>query len=108
MTEGRFCLKTFDHVKAVAKMNAKIAKQYGLKDMKPFYPAKRQPVLPQLVPLGHDGALSPLLLMKAGADLYTVTISVEPHTGQGMRLSVFSAIVALTLDSLSQLLHRKS
>jgi len=72
------------------------------------HPAKRQPELPQELPLGHEGALSPLLFIYAGADLYTVSMSVELQCGQGMRLSVFSAMVAFTFDSLSQFKQRRS
>ena len=61
-----------------------------------------------MLPLGHEGASLPLLFMYAGADLNTVSIFVEPHSGHGMRLSAFSAIVAFTFDSLLQLLQSKS
>jgi len=74
-----------------------------------LYPAKRQPEEPQAAVLfGHEGVVSPLFFMYAGADLYTVFISREPHSGHGMRFSVLSAIVAMMLDSLLQLSQRKS
>ena len=73
-----------------------------------LYPANLQPVLPQFELLGHAWTLSPLFFMYAGADLYKVSISVEPHSGHGMRFSVFSAIVALISDSLLHLVQRKS
>jgi len=65
--------------------------------------ANRHPALPQLLLLGQAGILSPLFLMYAGADLYMVSISVEPQSGHGILRSVFSAIDALILYSLSQL-----
>ena len=65
-------------------------------------------MLLQFERLGHVCMVSPLFLMKAGADLYTVAISVEPHSGHRMWFSVFSAIVALIFDSFSQLLHFRS
>jgi hypothetical protein len=49
--------------------------------------------------LGHAGAL--LLLMTQGAALYTVSKSSDPHSGQGIRLSVLSDIDADILNSLS-------
>jgi len=73
-----------------------------------YYPAKRHPELPQELLLGHAELLSLLLFMYAGAEIYSVSIFVEPHCGHGMRFSSFSAIVALIFDVASQSIQRKS
>jgi len=73
-----------------------------------FYPANLHPELPQELLLGQAGKRSPVFFMYAGADRYTVSMFLEPHSGHGMLRSVFSAIVALILDVVLQSLHFKS
>jgi hypothetical protein len=46
--------------------------------------------------------------MYAGEPLNTVTSSSEPQSGQGMRFSVFSAMVAVMLYSFSHFGQRRS